>query len=160
MTSLREALVSPSNFSSFPSGKYYLHIHRCPRSPTLHYTSTRFGPLHLTGKSTGRRTMMRHKTSFSMPLHLTKASFVRSIILIISRTRSGSCWVICSKDGQVPMSILQCRSLRISDVRTVVDMGSRRRLSSPGYAHRIYRDRALPQTRNSIIFIPLQICMF
>jgi hypothetical protein len=159
MTSLREGLVSLSKFSSHPSGKYYLHIRRGHRSPTPHYTSTRFGPLRPTGESTGHRTMMRHKTSFSMLLHLTKASFVRLITQIISWTRSGSCWVICSRDGQAPISTLRCRSLRISDMRTVVDTESRRRLSSPGYAHRIYRDRALPHSRDSIIFIPLQICV-
>jgi hypothetical protein len=129
----------------------------------LCYTSTLSRPLHLTGEVMGGGPLMRHKISFSMQLHLTKASFVRLITQTISRTRSGSCWAICSKDGQATILILRYKSLRISNVRLVVYMGPRQRRSSPGYIHRIHRDRALPlplpRTRNSSVFMPLRLCI-
>ena len=133
-------LALPLNFSFFPSSNCYLHPRHRNRPPR--YTLSLFGQLHTTGESTS--TPSGHKNCFSMQLHQTKVFFVRLITQIILRTSYGSCWVICSKDRRVHMWIVRWSNLWISNVRLVVDMGPRRRRSSPGHTCNLYSVLANP----------------
>ncbi|KAI9455371.1 hypothetical protein F5148DRAFT_1226097 [Russula earlei] len=132
----------PSSFSSLLSSNYCTRLLPLHESPTLGCTSAHFGRSRLTGASTS--IPLGRKNCFSMPLRLSKVLPIHSIAQFISRTSSGCCWIMFSKDRQAPIFAMYCMSFQIARIWTAISMGLKPWRLSRGCRRRTRRDRSFP----------------